>query len=310
MKKFWLAVFAILFAMQAQASVSDLIDEVKQNNLSEVQKLLANGENVNAANEQGNTALHYAVALDNPQMVELLLAKGANLNAENQTGWTPLSISEKKQLPNVTPLLQKAQERAASAENTITQEEIASYKNLVERAKQEILTARRERSAMEEKNKRLEQEIQRLKAETERLQRQTATSAKAAVSVPVTVDVQTASTPKTTQNTQKKPEINRTQASKTISQINAGNEEVVYCLAYFGQGENQNLLRAAGYYAASAGISQVRYNKIAVMATDFWSTANETALKKRSTECSKIITPSNAERQNRIIRSMNRAGGY
>ena len=320
MKKGLLAAFLILYATQAHASLDELIESVKQNNLPEVQRLLANGENVNAANEQGNTALHYAVALDNPEIVNALLAKGADLKAQNAKGWTPLLIAEKKDLPKVTPILQKAvqatsENAAAAVENTISQDEIANYKNLEARAKQEIINAREERNAIEAKNKALEQEIIRLKNEAAKAQSATKpaaqTAVKAAENKPATKPAAQAPAAKTpAAKAPVRPLADNSRASKLIPQINTENEAVVYCLNYLGQGENKNMIAAAGHYAASVGIKQARYNRIAELSNNFFATADTAALKKRSDECGKVITPADATRQNMIIRSMNRVIGY
>ena len=92
-------------AIPAQASVQDLIDGIKKQDLEPVEKLLQNGENVNAQNEQGNTPLHYAVALNNADIAELLLSYGADMNIENAKGWSPLKIAQKKDVQQVTDVL-------------------------------------------------------------------------------------------------------------------------------------------------------------------------------------------------------------
>ena len=325
MKKGLLAAFLLLFAAQAHASVAELIDSIKQNNLAEVQKLLAKGENVNAANEQGNTPLHYAVALDNPEIVKALLAKGANLRAENDKGWTPLLIAKKKEVPNVAPILQEAEKVSAAAEQakvaaeqtskateqTISQTEIAEYKSLVERAKQEILNARKERNAVEAKNKELEQEIKRLKDEAAKAPAQAKSATQKTVKKADTKPVAKAPV-KAQQKAAAKPKplADRSRPSKIIPQINTENEAVVYCLNYLGQGENKNMIAAAGHYASSVGIKQARYNRIVELSNGFFATSDAAALKKRSDECGKIITPTDATRQNMIIRSLNYAIGY
>lgn len=373
MKKGLLAAFLVLFAAQAHASLDALIENVKQNNLAEVQKLLANGENVNAANEQGNTALHYAVALDNAEIVKALLAKGADLKAENDKGWTPLLIAEKKEVPNVAPILREAVEKSTSKvveqtsnradekaiaaaekviaaaeqakaaaeqakvaaeqtseateqtaetiEQTISQTEIAEYKSLVERAKQEIITAREERNAVEAKNKELEQEIKRLKDEAAKTPAQaksaTQETVKKADTKPVAKPVAKApakpvakALAKPVAKAQPKPLADHSRPSKLIPQINTENEAVVYCLNYLGQGENKNMVAAAGHYAASVGIKQARYDRIVELSNNFFASSDAMALKTRSDECGKVITPADATRQNMIIRSLNYAIGY
>ncbi|MBR1825408.1 MAG: ankyrin repeat domain-containing protein [Alphaproteobacteria bacterium] len=349
MKKSLIAAFVVLFATQAQASVLELIESIKQNNLPEVLNLLDKGENVNAANEQGNTPLHYAVATDNAEIAEILLAKGADINAANAKGWTPLKIAEKKQVPNVLPILQKALQSntdnntvatkvsaaiqqqaepvAATVQNTAekVQEEIRTAENvsdaekeqymaLIERAKEGILSARQELDAAQERNKELEAEIAKLKADKALLVK--SVEQKSAHKDIVPAKTAASQTPKkqsepvkSTQTTPKKP-AQQGKVSVLNPQIFAGNEEIVYCLNYLGQGDDKNMLKAAGYYASTVGIGEARYNKIADLSNTFFASADTNTLKKRSDECSKLITPSNAEKQNMIIRSLNYAIGH
>ena len=101
MNKYLLMTCAMLMALPAYATTDELIENVKNKNLTAVETLLAGGENVNSANAQGNTALHYAVATGNSEMVKLLLAHNADMNAANSKGWTPLKIAEKKNVGEV-----------------------------------------------------------------------------------------------------------------------------------------------------------------------------------------------------------------
>lgn len=353
MKKFLLAATMIFFATQTKASVSDLIENVKQNNLPEVINLL-NSEDVNAKNEQGNTALHYAVAMDNAQMAEVLLAKGADMNIANEKGWTPLLIAQKKEVPNVIPVLQKAlqnmqntqyiQDRAqaATAESSaVSQQDIIVYHQLLERAKQEIIDARNERDIIMAQNKELEDEVIKLKTEleiandkiaaqesnktvadkedkSETKEKNMAVSQDLSESKLNTSDDDKDAKPQKTpekkvkiQKTPAKPSVKKTvyqpRYSTLVPQIYAGNEEVVYCLNYLGQSENTYMIKAAGHYAAAVGINEARYNQIVNMSNDFYNLKDAVMRQKRSEECSKIITPADAVRQNQIIRSFNYA---
>lgn len=55
-----------------------------------VEKLLAHGADVNAQDNDGDTALHGAAQIGNVEVIGLLLDKGANPNAKNTVGGTPL----------------------------------------------------------------------------------------------------------------------------------------------------------------------------------------------------------------------------
>ena len=58
------------------------------------------GNDVNAADTSGDTALHGAVHRGADSVVRFLHEKGARLDAVNDTGWTPLSIAEGVFYPN------------------------------------------------------------------------------------------------------------------------------------------------------------------------------------------------------------------
>ena len=124
MNKYLLLTCAMLMSVPAYATTDDLIENVKNKNLTAVETLLKGGENVNGTNAQGNTALHYAVATGNTEMVKLLLAHNADMNAANSKGWTPLKIAEKKNVGEVYNVLEEkiasdkfaAEEAAKAAE--------------------------------------------------------------------------------------------------------------------------------------------------------------------------------------------------
>jgi ankyrin repeat protein len=58
-----------------------------------VQKLIEYGVDVNAHDRYGNTPLHYAARLKDPELIELLLDAGAEIDAVNQDGITPLRLT-------------------------------------------------------------------------------------------------------------------------------------------------------------------------------------------------------------------------
>ena len=67
-----------------------LIDAVKAGNRAAVRALLKQRADVNAAEADGMTALHWAVRGDDLDTVQLLIRAGANVKAANRYGITPL----------------------------------------------------------------------------------------------------------------------------------------------------------------------------------------------------------------------------
>jgi ankyrin repeat protein len=73
--------------------------------------LLDRGFDINAANDNGETALHLAVTNRGaPEIVRFLIAKGANLKAQNKRGQTPLAaaMASRKELGPLIEILKAA----------------------------------------------------------------------------------------------------------------------------------------------------------------------------------------------------------
>lgn len=361
MKKYLLFALMMIFATQANASVQDLLNAVKEKDAVMLTKLLSEGEDANGKNDQGNTALHYAVAMDNAELTSALLANGADVNIANSKGWTPLKIAEKKQAKNVMPLLLNAQKTGAktavakvqkvanqtkSAVAEKTKKSAAEVQQQTQKVKQEAqqvaqqvvseaqvemvplaeaqaVIAQREavakealqaKAQAEEKVKALEaqvKELEKVKTEAQNAAKAAQQTAKAATAT-ATV---TAATPTKQQTAAAKPAQKAPvkklppQKSKFSDKIFAGDEDIVYCLNYLGQGEDQHFLEAAVFFAASAGINEKRYNEIIEISNDYFSHISEEELKVRYNECSRIITPANKDKMNQIVRSINKALG-
>jgi ankyrin repeat protein len=74
------------------------VDERENNrddaNALEAAKLaLMLGDDINAANARGRTALHGAAGIGANGLIQFLLEKGANLNAKDRGGYSPLAIA-------------------------------------------------------------------------------------------------------------------------------------------------------------------------------------------------------------------------
>jgi ankyrin repeat protein len=70
-----------------------LIDAVKHGNIDTVRALVAKRADVNAAEVDGTTALHWAAHFDNLAAADLLIRAGANVKATNRYGVTPLWLA-------------------------------------------------------------------------------------------------------------------------------------------------------------------------------------------------------------------------
>jgi ankyrin repeat protein len=74
--------------------------------LDAVKLMLELGDDVNAVDEHGETAMHGAAYANLPKMVALLAERGAKVdvwNRGNKRGWTPLSISSGYRHGNFKP---------------------------------------------------------------------------------------------------------------------------------------------------------------------------------------------------------------
>jgi ankyrin repeat protein len=86
---------ALWFAGPASASSSDLslVGAVKDGNREGVRLLLSRHVDVNAREEDGTTALHWAVRANDQDVVAVLIRGGARAQVANRYGITPLSLA-------------------------------------------------------------------------------------------------------------------------------------------------------------------------------------------------------------------------
>jgi ankyrin repeat protein len=80
-----------LAASALAAARATLADAAEQRDKTSVSKLLKTGADVNAAQVDGTTALHWATYNDDAETVALLVRAGANVNALNRYGVPPLA---------------------------------------------------------------------------------------------------------------------------------------------------------------------------------------------------------------------------
>ena len=71
-------------------------------------RLIENSANVNSADDDGWTALHYAAYTNSAKVAKILIANSADLNATAvsgiYSGLTPLRVAEKKEYPEMVEL--------------------------------------------------------------------------------------------------------------------------------------------------------------------------------------------------------------
>jgi uncharacterized protein len=84
----------LLMCVSLYAAVpANLIDAVKAGDSQAVRALLKQRANVNAAEADGMTALHWAVRANDMETAQLLLRSGANAKTANRYGVTPLALA-------------------------------------------------------------------------------------------------------------------------------------------------------------------------------------------------------------------------
>ena len=86
-----LVVATVMFAQGA--GKSDVADAAMRGDKTAVRTLIQQKADVNAAQVDGATALHWAIYRDDEEMVDLLIRAGANVKAANRDGATPLAMA-------------------------------------------------------------------------------------------------------------------------------------------------------------------------------------------------------------------------
>ena len=77
----------------------------KEGNIKAVKQFLADGADVNAKDEDGDTPLHHAENEDHKEIAELLIAKGADVNTKDEKGMTPLHDAVEEGYKEIVELL-------------------------------------------------------------------------------------------------------------------------------------------------------------------------------------------------------------
>ncbi len=85
--------FLSLASLAAASSDLQLVEAVERGDREGVRLLLEQDADVNAAQADGTTALHWVALRDDSETAQLLIRAGADINAANQYGITPLSLA-------------------------------------------------------------------------------------------------------------------------------------------------------------------------------------------------------------------------
>src|SRR2546426_8239721 len=86
------AVFCI-GGLNLAAGKSDIADAVMKGNKAALRTLLQQKADVNAAQVDGATALHWAVYKDDLESADLLIGAGARADVKNREGVTPMEMA-------------------------------------------------------------------------------------------------------------------------------------------------------------------------------------------------------------------------
>ena len=93
-RHFGFAAFVIAFGAWLQAASAPVADAAMKRDTEAVRALLKNGADVNAAQGDGMTALHWAARNGDPELTQMLLYAGANVKATTRLGgYTPLLMA-------------------------------------------------------------------------------------------------------------------------------------------------------------------------------------------------------------------------
>lgn len=109
--KRWIWLLATLAAgvpVFGAAGSASVVNAAKEGNFAAVKALVAQKADVNVAEPDGMTALHWAVRADDLPTVQLLLRAGANVNASSRYGMTPLLFAAENGDPKIVAALLKA----------------------------------------------------------------------------------------------------------------------------------------------------------------------------------------------------------
>jgi len=84
-----------------KAFESSLMDDINNNNIVHIKRLIDSGVDLDVQDNEGDTALTWAAYKSNKEIVELLITAGASLNVQDNDGNTALILSLFKNNNNI-----------------------------------------------------------------------------------------------------------------------------------------------------------------------------------------------------------------
>ncbi|MBM3781448.1 MAG: hypothetical protein FJW29_07195 [Acidobacteria bacterium] len=116
-----LCLTALLSASSTQAGKGAVADAAQRGDREAVKALLKDAADVNGAQGDGMTGLHWAAMKGDAEMTQMLVYAGANVNATTRLGsYTPLFLAARQGQPSVIPVLVKAGAKATQTTTTGT----------------------------------------------------------------------------------------------------------------------------------------------------------------------------------------------
>jgi len=101
-----LGVLCAVLVLSAAAGSDNLPDAARAGDAEQVRELLRGGADVNAAQGDGMTALHWSAEIGNAEIAEILIYGGANVEAVTRLGdYTPLHLASRKGHAEVVAVL-------------------------------------------------------------------------------------------------------------------------------------------------------------------------------------------------------------
>ena len=85
---------------------NELIEAAKNCNYASVSEVLKNGFSVNATDEYGKTALHWAIVCGNPEVIKLLLFYNADVQIADFNGMKPIDYARLFEQNEIVMILQ------------------------------------------------------------------------------------------------------------------------------------------------------------------------------------------------------------